>query len=113
MRMHFWLDVARVKGRRSLPVKTSLNGTMPALVNMSVGSFWGMSGAEGQTSWPFPLKKSRNDARTSEAVFEAEPNMFGLRYLPLRLEAIDPSRFQEVGLRRSPKMLPRHYELGT
>jgi hypothetical protein len=65
--MHFWLDAARVNGRRSLPVNTSLNGTMPAFVNISVGSFCGTSGADAQTSWPFPLKKLRNDARTSEA----------------------------------------------
>src|SRR5689334_2144381 len=66
MRMHFWLDVARVKGRRSLPVNTSLNGTMPAFVNMSVGSFCGMSGADAHTSCPLPAKKERNDERTWE-----------------------------------------------
>src|SRR5215475_183371 len=69
MRMHFWLDVARVKGRVSLPVKTSLKGTMPAFANMSVGSFAGMRGALAQTSWPLPRKNSRNVERTSEAVF--------------------------------------------
>jgi len=43
---------------------------MPAAVNMSVGSFCGTSGAEGQTSWPLLAKKERNDERTSDAVFE-------------------------------------------
>ena len=66
--MHFCDDVARVKDRRSLPVNTSLNGAMPAFTNINVGSFCGMSDAEAQTSCPFDLKNSRNDARTSEAV---------------------------------------------
>src|SRR4029079_7918367 len=70
IRMHFWLDVARVNGRRSFPVNTSLNRTMSAFVNMSVGSFCGMSGAEAQTSWPFSAKKERKEERTSDAVFE-------------------------------------------
>jgi hypothetical protein len=43
---------------------------MPAFTNMSVGSFCGMSGAEAQTSCPLPAKKERNEARTSDAVFE-------------------------------------------
>src|SRR5690349_15461575 len=68
MRMHFWLEVARVNGRVSLQVKTSLNGTIPALANINVGSFWGTRGALAQTSWPLPRKNSRNVVRTSEAV---------------------------------------------
>src|SRR5262245_17261953 len=76
--MHFWLDVARVKGRRSFPVNTSLNGPIPALVPMSVGSFCGTSGADGQNVWPLPLKKSRNDARTSEAVLDMTPRLLAL-----------------------------------
>src|SRR4051812_24824062 len=76
MRMHFWLEAARVKGRTSLPVKTSLNGTMPAFVNISVGSFWGTMGALGHTSWPLLRKNSRNEARTSDAVFM----MRGIRF---------------------------------
>src|SRR5262245_31549260 len=69
MRMHFWLDVARVNGRRAYPVNTSLNGAIPALTNMSVGSFCRRTEAEGQTSWPLSLKNSRNDARTCDAVW--------------------------------------------
>ena len=41
--MHFWLDVARAYGRVSLPTKTSLNWTIPALTNINVGSFCGTS----------------------------------------------------------------------
>ena len=37
--------------RVSSPVNTFLNGTMPALVNINVGSLYGTSGAEGTTSW--------------------------------------------------------------
>ena len=66
--MHFWLDVARVYGRVSLPMKTSLNWTMPALTNISVGSFCGTSGELGTTSCPRASKKSRNARRTSADV---------------------------------------------
>jgi hypothetical protein len=38
------------------PVKTFLNCTMPALVNISVGSLRGTSGLEATTSCPFVLK---------------------------------------------------------
>jgi len=38
--------VAREYGRDSLPVNTSLNCTIPALVKVSVGSFCGTSGEE-------------------------------------------------------------------
>ena len=58
---------ARVR-RGSLPVKTSLNWTMPAFANISVGSFCGTSGALGTTSWPWRAKKSRNARRTSAEV---------------------------------------------
>src|SRR6478672_12106706 len=42
-----------------MPVKTFLNCTMPALVNISVGSLRGTSGDEGTISWPLSAKKSR------------------------------------------------------
>jgi hypothetical protein len=35
---------------------------------MRVGSFWGMMGALGTTSWPRPAKKSRNVRRIWEEV---------------------------------------------
>ena len=63
IRMTFWLEVARVNGRVSLPVNTSLNGTMPAFTNVRVGSFSGMRLALGQTSCPCFLKNSRSSAR--------------------------------------------------
>ena len=39
-------------GPRFSPVKTFLNGTMPALTNISVGSLCGTSGADGTRAWP-------------------------------------------------------------
>jgi hypothetical protein len=46
-RTHFWLLVARGAGAVSRPVNTFLNGTMPALTNIKVGSLYGTSGADG------------------------------------------------------------------
>src|ERR1700675_865942 len=43
-----------------MPVKTFLNCTMPALVNIKVGSLRGTSGDDGTISWPFLAKKLRN-----------------------------------------------------
>ena len=54
--MHFCEVVARVYDRFSAPVNTSLNCTMPALVNISVGSFAGMSELDGTSAWPFLTK---------------------------------------------------------
>ena len=48
------------KRRFSTPVKTFLNCTMPALVNIKVGSLRGTSGDDGTISWPFAVKKFRN-----------------------------------------------------
>ena len=59
----------RLYERVSLPVNRSLNGTIPALVNISVGSFCGTSDALAQTSWPRVRKKSRNAARIWEEVW--------------------------------------------
>src|SRR4029079_7496248 len=49
----------------SAPVKTFLNCTMPALVNIRVGSLRGTSGLDGNTVWPSPSKKSRKPFRIS------------------------------------------------
>jgi hypothetical protein len=38
---------------------------MPALVNISVGSFRGTSGPDGTTVWPFRAKYDRNRERIS------------------------------------------------
>src|SRR5690606_18401865 len=48
---------------------TSLNWTMPELVNSRVGSLAGTSGAEGTTAWPRAAKNSRKSLRISEVVF--------------------------------------------
>src|SRR5207244_9172529 len=52
-------------GGVSSPVKTFLNGTMPALTNIRVGSLCGTKGADGTRAWPFLSKKSRKPRRTS------------------------------------------------
>ena len=46
----FWLDAARGVSRVSSPVNTFLNGTIPALTNINVGSLYGTSGADCTTS---------------------------------------------------------------
>ena len=46
-------------------MKTFLNGTMPALTNIKVGSLCGTSGAEGTRVWPFFSKNSRKERRIS------------------------------------------------
>jgi len=56
-------SAARGLARFSAPRNTSLNWTMPELVNSRVGSFAGTSGAEGTISWPLPRKKSRKSLR--------------------------------------------------
>src|SRR5262245_52207499 len=43
-----------------MPVKTFLNCTMPALVNIKVGSLRGTSGDDGTTVWSFRAKKFKN-----------------------------------------------------
>src|SRR5271166_5180888 len=48
-----------------MPVKTFLNWTMPAFVNISVGSFRGTSGLDGTCSCPFLRKKSMKVPRIS------------------------------------------------
>ena len=63
--------VARVYGRLSAPRKTSLNWTMPELVNSSVGSSAGTSDDDGTIVCPRSAKKCRNLVRMS-AAFMAE-----------------------------------------
>ena len=46
-------------------MKYGLNGTIPALVNSSVGSPWGTSDALGMGVWPFETMKSMNVRRIS------------------------------------------------
>jgi hypothetical protein len=48
-----------------MPVKTFLNCTMPALVNMSVGSLRGTSELDGTTLCPFLAKNWRKFDRMS------------------------------------------------
>src|SRR5208282_2243326 len=55
-------------------------GTIPALTNKSVGSFFGISDADGCTVWPRSLKKSRNDCR----IFAVVQRMGGLFYPSVR-----------------------------
>ena len=54
--MHFCAVVARVYGRFSSPVKTRLNGTMPALANISVASPCGTSDPDATCAWPRSAK---------------------------------------------------------
>ena len=62
-RRHFWDDVARLYGRLSCPVKTSLKGTIPAFANIKVGSLAGTIGPLGTIVWPRSAKKCRNASR--------------------------------------------------
>src|SRR5690606_2705861 len=59
-------------GRVSLPVKTSLNCTMPALVNSKVGSLPGTSGEDDTTWCPLDSKKERNFWRISEVFIDGK-----------------------------------------
>src|SRR5258706_15566411 len=59
-RRHFWVSATRLYFAETFPRKISLNWFMPALVNMSVGSFFITIGAEGTISCPLEAKKSRN-----------------------------------------------------
>src|SRR5258706_7588303 len=47
-RRHFWVSATRLYFAETFPRKISLNWFMPALVNMSVGSFFITIGAEEQ-----------------------------------------------------------------
>src|SRR5262249_830690 len=82
-RTHFCEVVARLYGRLSTPVNTSLNWTMPAFVNSSVGSLAGTSELDATISWPLLRKNSRNALRTSAAFIADKLADLGL--LPRRL----------------------------
>ncbi|MNL57898.1 hypothetical protein D3C87_1814930 [compost metagenome] len=58
-----------------MPRNTSLNCTMPELVNSSVGSFAGTRLDERTTEWPFDSKYCRNLLRMSETfmLYRAHP----------------------------------------
>ena len=56
VRKHFCTEVARGHGGTSSPRKKGLNGTMPAMVNRTVGS-WGIRLADGTAAWPRSTKK--------------------------------------------------------
>src|SRR5580692_12776897 len=56
VRKHFWIEVARGHGGGSSPTKYGLNGTMPAIVKRTEGS-WGIRLAEGTTVCPRSAKK--------------------------------------------------------
>ncbi len=63
VRKHFCTEVARGHGRASSPRKNGLNGTMPAMVNRTVGSC-GMRLADGTGVWPRSSKKPVKARRT-------------------------------------------------
>src|SRR5215471_9207975 len=71
--MHFWTDVARRYGRASRPRKTSLNGTMPALTNRSVGSPAGTSDALGTRVCARSSKNRRKASRSCAEVTASLP----------------------------------------
>jgi hypothetical protein len=54
------------------PRNTFLNGTIPALVNSRVGSFFGTSESLATTVWPRSAKKSRNRLRISLPVIRLQ-----------------------------------------
>src|SRR5262245_47333079 len=86
--MQRWALVARLYGRRSRPVNTSLNWTMPAFVNRRVGSLYGTREELGTIEWPFRSKYARKRLRASResiigssvwlAVFEDELLILGV-----------------------------------
>ncbi len=49
VRKHFCTEVARAHGGDSSPTKNGLNGTIPAMVNSTDGS-WGMRLADGTST---------------------------------------------------------------
>src|SRR6185295_11349612 len=73
-----------------MPVKTFLNCTMPALVNIRVGSLRGTSGLEATTSWPSRRKNSRNVRLMSLALAIVLNRCRAPGYLPRCINAADP-----------------------
>ncbi len=66
VRKHFWMLVARGHGATSSPTKYGLNGTMPAMVNRTDGS-WGIKLADGTDTCPRSVKKRVKAALSSLA----------------------------------------------
>ena len=75
-RRHFWESVALCVLGVTLPRKMSLNWFIPALVNISVGSFFTTIGAEGTIMCPLDAKKSRNFCLISFDVIIMTINFF-------------------------------------
>src|SRR5512132_892723 len=63
--MHFCESTARVYGRLSVPINTSLNWTMPEFVKRSVLSPPGTSDMDGTAVCPCSTKKSMKVCRIS------------------------------------------------
>ncbi len=78
-------------GRLSVPRNTSLNCTMPELVNSSVGSFAGTRLDERTTEWPFDSKYCRNLLRMSETfmLYRAHPHRGRAQSVRLDLQTVD------------------------
>jgi hypothetical protein len=55
VRTHFWTLVARLNGAGTRPVMYGMNGTIPATVNIKVGSSE-IKEAEGTISWSLLAK---------------------------------------------------------
>src|SRR5262249_44070406 len=72
-RTHFCAVTAREYGRFSRPVKTFLNCTIPALVNIRVGSLRGTSDEDDTTWGSLRAKKSRKFLRISLTPLLSEP----------------------------------------
>ena len=62
VRKHFCTEVARDHGGTSSPRKKGLKGTIPAMVNRTVGSC-GMRLADGTAVWPRSTKNRVNASR--------------------------------------------------
>src|SRR5579875_460027 len=65
----FWQSTTRGLGGRSWPSRYGLNGTIPAMVNRTDGSYSaGMSDAEGTRRWPSDSKNDRYVSRISSVL---------------------------------------------
>ena len=92
--MHFCEDAAREKSRFSSPVKTFLNWTIPAFVNIKVGSPAGTSEALFTLRWPFCPKYSRNRSLISSPVHSLNLHLYGIRF---RTDLIALHIFSKIG----------------
>src|SRR5690606_19393304 len=64
-RRHFGVSAIRLLFGFPFPRKYSLNGAIPLLVNISVGSFFTTIGADGTMRFCLDLKNSKNLERVS------------------------------------------------